>query len=432
MGKNIVEIRKNKPYSEQKPRVAAYARVSSGKDTMLHSLAAQIDYYKSLILANRQWEFAGVFADEAKTGTREDRGEFQALLQLCRDGGVDMVITKSISRFARNTVTLLRTVRELRSLGVDVFFEEQNIHTMSAEGEVMLTLLASFAQAESLSCSDNCKWRIRTGFEEGRASTCRMLGYRLVDGRITVVPEEAETVRRIFDLYLLGYGSQRIANTLNEEGFRTVNGNEWHPSGIATILDNEKYCGDLLLQKVFVPDHLSKEKVPNTGQLPQFFVEDDHEAIIEKSLFQMVQAERERRAVNVGVSVAPSALTGRIRCGCCGKNYRKKRAKRCAKWCCATYDIRGKRFCPESKMVPEETVIAAVCSVLGTKDFDEDLFLKRVDHIEAREGNLLRFHFKNGVTADYVWEDRSRAESWTPEMRAAASLAARRRNDNGS
>ena len=178
MGKEIIEIKQSATSLERRLRVAAYARVSSGKDAMLHSLAAQIDYYRNLINSNVQWQFAGVYADEAKTGTKEDRDEFQLLLTKCRDGSVDMIITKSVSRFARNTVTLLSTVRELRDLGVDVYFEEQNIHTISGEGELFLTLLASFAQEESLSVSDNVKWRIRHGFEEGRPSSFRLLGYR--------------------------------------------------------------------------------------------------------------------------------------------------------------------------------------------------------------------------------------------------------------
>lgn len=431
MEKNVVEISANKPAVGHKPRVAAYARVSCGKDAMLHSLMAQIDYYRQMILSNLGWEFAGIYADEAKTGTREDREQFQELLACCRDGKVDMIITKSISRFARNTVTLLQTVRELRSLDVDVFFEEQNIHTMSAEGELMLTLLASFAQAESLSCSDNCKWRIRAGFEEGRPNTFRMLGYRLVEGNVVPVPEEAETVRHIFDLYLQGFGVQHIANTLNDEGVRTLNGNEWRSSTVARVLDNEKYCGDLLLQKTYVPSHLSKETVSNKGQLPRYLIEDDHEAIIEKPLFRQAKAERERRAVNLGVSPAPSALTGMIRCGCCGKNYRRKKASRCVKWCCGTFNTKGKRFCPASKMIPEETVIEAICSVLGTDHYDESVFVKRIEHIEAHAGNLLRFHFKNGFTADYLWKDRSRAESWTPEMRYAARQSTIMRNSHG-
>ena len=266
MKKTIVNIAPAVAETPRTKRVAAYARVSCGKDTMLHSLAAQIDYYRDYIMMNPEWRFAGVYADESKTGTKDNREQFQVLLSECRSGNIDMVITKSISRFARNTVTFLETVRELKSLGIDVFFEEQNIYTMSAEGEVMLTLLASFAQAESLSCSDNCKWRIRKVFEEGRASTCTMLGYRLVDGEITLVEEEAETAKRIFDLYLAGYGLQKIANTLNEEGLYSIFGNEWHPTTVRKVLTNEKYCGDLLLQKVYRENHLTKRKCYNTDR----------------------------------------------------------------------------------------------------------------------------------------------------------------------
>ena len=285
MAKNVVQIQPNKPELQQRSRVAAYARVSCGKDTMLHSLAAQIDYYREMIIRNPEWRFAGVFADEAKTGTKEDRPEFQALIAKKKKKKIDMVITKSISRFARNTVTLLKYVRELKNLGVDVFFEEQNIHTISADGEVMLTLLASFAQAESLSVSENCKWRIRKGFEEGKSTSVRLLGYQLIDGEFTIIPEEAETVRRIFNLYLQGYGIQTISNMLESENRATVCGGVWLPNKVAEILDNEKYCGDLLLQKTFVQNHIDKKTILNTGQLPQYLIEDDHDAIIDKDIF---------------------------------------------------------------------------------------------------------------------------------------------------
>ena len=398
---------------------------------MLHSLAAQIDYYRSLILGNPQWQFAGIYADEAKTGTKEDREQFQALLQKCRDGEVDMIITKAISRFARNTVTLLRIARELKEIGVDVYFEEQNIHTISDDGELMLTLLASFAQAESLSCSDNCKWRIRNGFEEGVPTGFRMLGYRLDNGQITVVPEEIAIVQRIFDLYLEGHGIQGIANILNAEGITTKNGCLWHPSSVARILDNEKYCGDLLLQKSYVPDHISKRRVWNTGQLPSFLIEDNHEPIIEKTAFQMTAGERARRSFNKAVKSEQSALTGMVRCDCCGKHYRRKITTGGVKWCCSTYNTRGKQFCPDSKMIPENTLQHAICEVLGNPTFDEAVFLGKVSWIDACKGNLLIFHLKNGKTKDYVWADRSRSESWTPEMRAEAGRAVKRRYQIG-
>ena len=198
-------------------RVAAYARVSSGKDAMLHSLSAQVSYYSSLIQNHSGWLYCGVYADEALTGTKENRTEFQRLLAECRAGSIDLIITKSISRFARNTVVLLQTVRDLKSLGVDVYFEEQNIHSMSADGELMLTILASYAQEESLSASENQKWRIKKNFEDGKPWSGQVLGYKYVDGVYIVKPEEAEIVRSIFADYLSGMGVEAIMKKLNVE-----------------------------------------------------------------------------------------------------------------------------------------------------------------------------------------------------------------------
>lgn len=429
MEKTIVNIAPAAAETPRTKRVAAYARVSCGKDTMLHSLAAQIDYYRNYIMRNPKWRFAGVYADEAKTGTKDNREQFQLLLTECRGGNIDMVITKSISRFARNTVTLLETVRELKSLGIDVFFEEQNIYTMSAEGEVMLTLLASFAQEESLSVSDNCKWRIRKGFEEGRASSCTMLGYRLVNGEITLIEEEAKIAKRIFDLYLAGYGLQKIANTLNEEGVYSIFGNEWHISTVKGVLTNEKYCGDLLLQKFYNENHLTKKTLPNTGELPQFFVKDDHPAVVSRETFATVQEKIKRRAKEKAPPAGSTSIfTGKIRCSCCGKNYRRKTTPYNIVWCCSTYNSKGKKYCPDSKVIPEETLKRAVTDILKTDGFSDEAFQTQVCTIEAHSGNLLRFIFTDGSTADYVWKDRSRSESWTDEMKAAAGRKTKERN----
>ena len=205
-------------------RVAAYARVSSGKDAMLHSLSAQVSYYSNLIQNHSGWQYVGVYADEALTGTKDNRENLQQLLTDCRSGKVDMVITKSISRFARNTVTLLETVRELKTLGVDVFFEEQNIQSLSADGELMLTILASYAQEESLSASENQKWRVRQNFQNGRPWRGFMLGYRYDGEKYIVVPKEAEIVRSIFAAYLDGKGVVAIMKRLNKEGILTQQG----------------------------------------------------------------------------------------------------------------------------------------------------------------------------------------------------------------
>ena len=264
-------------FPQKKPfllkRTAAYARVSSGKDAMLHSLSAQVSYYNQLIQSNPEWLFCGVYADEALTGTKENRAEFQKLLNRCRQGEIDLILTKSISRFARNTVTLLETVRELKTLGVDVYFEEQRIHSMSSDGELMLSILASYAQEESYSASENKKWQMRKDFEQGKVGSMRMLGYRRTkSGKLEIVPEEAEIVRMIFLYYLSGMGKLAIAKKLNEQQICTVRGCAWTTEDVRRTLRNEKYTGNLLLQKSFRENHITKKKVANIGQLPQYFV----------------------------------------------------------------------------------------------------------------------------------------------------------------
>ena len=200
------------PKLEQKKKVAAYARVSSGKDAMLHSLSAQVSYYSKFIQSHNEWIYVGVYVDEAKTGTKDTREGFQRQIADCRAGKVDMILTKSISRFARNTVSLLQTVRECKAMGVDIYyFEEQNIHTMSGDGELMMTILASYAQEESRSASENQKWRIRKNFEEGKPWSSTIHGYRSENGRYVVFPEEAVLVKKIFRWYLEGRGYNTIA-----------------------------------------------------------------------------------------------------------------------------------------------------------------------------------------------------------------------------
>lgn len=238
-------------------RVAAYARVSSGKDEMLHSLAAQISYYSDYIQGHPSWIYAGVYADEALTGTKDNRPEFNRLLEDCRSGKIDLVLTKSISRFARNTVTLLETVRELKILGVDVFFEEQNLHSNSGDGELMLTILASYAQEESRSTSENCKWRIRKQFENGEMANLRfMFGYQIVKGKVEIDPEQAAVVLMIFEDYINGMGGGQIAKKLKEMNVAKVFSGKWRGERVIEILKNEKYTGNALLQKKYVVDHL--------------------------------------------------------------------------------------------------------------------------------------------------------------------------------
>ena len=278
----------------RRKKAAAYARVSSSKDAMHHSLSAQVSYYNKLIQGHKGWVYAGVYADEGLTGTKEDREEFKRLLDDCRSGKIDVVITKSISRFARNTVTLLKTVRELKDLGIEVIFEEQNINTLSADGELLLTLLASFAQAESLSASENRKWQIRKGFEEGKLMELRfMFGYDISKDGIFINEEKAEIVRVIYRDFLNGKSIEGIARDLREQGVRGELGGRITETAVRLMLSNEKYAGNALLQKKYVTDHLEKKLVRNKGELPMYYAEDTHEAIIDQETFNRVQEKLE-------------------------------------------------------------------------------------------------------------------------------------------
>lgn len=377
MQRTVKKITKSVINLPIKKHVAAYARVSSGKEAMLNSLSAQVSYYSGLIQSNQDWEYAGVYADRAITGTKDSRPEFQRLLEDCKLGKIDMIITKSVSRFARNTVAMLQIVRELKAIEVDVYFEKENIHSMSGDGELMLTILSSFAQEESLSVSENCKWRIRDKFKQGIPTNNAILGYEIVNGIFKVIPEEAKVVKMIFEDYLSGMGKNAIMKKLvrlniptkkNRKALRQCA--QWHESAIAKILRNEKYTGDLLLQKSYVLDHITKKKCINNGQLPKFYIENNHEAIIDKETFQKVQNEIKRRAQNKGNNQKVYLFTGKIICEQCGKHYRRKISNAGTKyakpvWICSTFNRYGKAACA-SKQIPEN-----ILEQIVPKDFKE-------------------------------------------------------------
>ncbi|MCL1882239.1 MAG: recombinase family protein, partial [Defluviitaleaceae bacterium] len=259
------------------------------KEKSLRSLSAQISHYSEFIQSKPEWEYAGVYADYAIPGTREDRPEFQRLLQDCRNGKIDIVLIKSISRLARNTVTMLETVRELKAINVDVWFENENIRSLSADGELMLTILASFAQEESLSNSENMKWKFKKRFEQGRPSSMVMLGYKLVNEQFIIIPEEAEIVRFIFTEFVNGTPRAEIVKMLNASEWTSKNGGAWHYSTINGMLRNEKYAGILLLQKHYRENHLTKSARLNRGELPQFRIENNHPPIISMEIFEKAQ-----------------------------------------------------------------------------------------------------------------------------------------------
>ncbi len=399
-------------------RVAAYARVSSGKDAMLHSLSAQVSYYNDLIQRHRGWLFCGAYADEALSGTKDNRENFIRLLGDCRAGKIDMVITKSISRFARNTVTLLEAVRELKDIGVDVYFEEQNIHSLSNDGELMLSILASYAQEESLSASENQKWRVKRNFENGIPWSGTMLGYRYENGKFIIVPNEAEIVKLIYDSYLSGMGVTAIMKMLNKNGYITRFGNTWHNSGVSRILRNYTYTGNLILQKTYRENHLTKRKLQNNGELPQYHITDNHDAIISLEQFNAVQDEIKRRAEKYkgeGSTKKTYPYSGLLICANCGKHYRRKVTATGAVWICSTYNTLGKGYC-SSKQIPEEKLNDVTMKTIGTLDSLHD----KITAVRVENNNTLIFVFKNGEETVRRWIDRSRAESWTDEMKEKA------------
>ena len=413
MERTVKKVHFINPVIPKRKRVAAYARVSSAKDAMHHSLSAQVSYYSALIQSRGEWEYAGGYADEAKTGTKDSRENFKKMLADCKSGKIDMIITKSISRFVRNTVTLLSVVRELKAIGVDVFFEEQNIHTLSADGELMLTILASYAQEESLSASENLKWRVRKNFSEGKPWNGVMLGYRQENGKYVIVPEEAKIVHRIYSEYLAGNGINKIVNGLNADGVFTQKGYAWRKCGVTRILRNYNYTGNLLLQRFYSENHLTKRKLENSGELPRYVAENTHEAIISEEQFSAVQEEISRRAAKYRSeksSTVTYPFTRLITCGICGKHYRRKTTSTGVVWICSTYNSQGKAACP-SKQIPENKL----------SEITSDLDISDITQITAENNNRLTFVFKDGTTETRRWKDRSRAESWTDEMKSNAA-----------
>ena len=349
---------------------------------------------------------------------------------------MDRILCKSTSRFARNTVTLLETARELKGLGISVSFEKENIDTMSGDGELMLTILASLAQEESRSVSENRKWRVRKKFEQGIPTGLRMYGYDVRNGSFTILPEEAAIVQRIFRMYLDGMGSERIMRVLNAEGISAPEGGLWNAGTIMMMLRNEKYAGDLLLQKSYVNNHMEKKQLPNRGELPQYFVAEDHAPIIDRETFDAVQAEiagrRELHTAKAADAVKrpDMPLGDRIFCGICGKKYRRKITRRgtpyaAPVWICATFNYRGKAFCA-SKQIPEQTLMELIAAALGESRTADD-----VDHIEMHPGNRVLFVFRDGHAEEHFWEDRSRRDSWDAERRKRAAEKTRAQRQKG-
>ena len=292
----ISRIEPEQERSMPRRRVAAYARVSMETGRLRHSLEAQISRYEALIRSDPEWEYAGVYADDAVSGTGVGRREaFNRLIRDCGEGLVDLVLVKSVSRFARNTLDLLETVRRLKDMGVEVWFEQEGIRSMDGDGELMLSILASFAEEESRSISENCRWGIRRRFERGIPRGIRIYGYRTRNGALEIQEEEAAVVRRVFRMFLDGASCNAIAGTLEAEGVRSLTGGTFCREVISGMLRQEKYTGCTLAQKVYTRDHVTHKRIRNRGELPMYFMEGTHPAVISVETFQAAQREFARR-----------------------------------------------------------------------------------------------------------------------------------------
>ncbi len=315
--------------SNTKRRVAGYARVSTDQEDQASSYAAQVDYYTSYIKGRDDWEFVDIYTDEGITATNTKKREgFKRMVEDALAGKIDLIITKSVSRFARNTVDSLTTIRKLKEAGIEVYFEKENIWTLDAKGELLLTIMSSLAQEEARNISENTTWGKRKMFSDGRYSMNYkwFLGYdRGPNGGLVVNKEQAKVVKYIFKLFLVGLSTPIIAKRLTAEGIKTPSGKDkWHRNIVKSILTNEKYKGDAFLQKCYTSDYLTKKLKVNNGEVPQYYIEDDHEAIISPEVFDMVQVEMKTRASLPTRYSGRKVFGSRIKCGDCGSFYGSK------------------------------------------------------------------------------------------------------------
>lgn len=412
-----------KPKEDKVIRVAAYARVSADKDAAFHSLEAQTEYYEEYVKNHPGWELVGIYSDNAISGTTINRPEFQRMLQDCQDGRIDLVVTKSITRFARNTVILLQTTRELKELGIDCFFEKENMHSISPDGELFLTLLAMYAEEEARSASENQKWRIKRRFEAGEPWDGRMLGYQLQNNQLAVVPEEVKLVQRIYSDFLNGKSILSIAKELTLSDFPAARSAVWNRSTILKILKNEKYTGNMILQKTYRKGFHTERRVDNHGEVRMYQVSNSHEAIISKEMFDQVQCKLQKNREREEKQPTRHIFSGLIRCGLCGSAYvrGKSHSNKYMNyvWKCRRYNEFGKDICP-SKPIREDILIQLMHDELGVDQIDNDMLLSQLSRILVPCHHKLILQYKDGTEKEVEWKHRSRSESWTPEMRQQA------------
>lgn len=418
-----VKYDKHVRVEQKKLKVAAYCRVSTLLEQQEGSYEAQVDYYTEKINSNPNWKCAGIFADDGKSATQtKKRDDFNAMIDACMAGKVDLVLTKSVSRFARNTVDALQFIRKLKEKNIPVIFEKEGVNTMESGGELLITILSSQAQEESRNISENTRWGLTRRFENGIISVNhkKFLGYtKDEDGNLVVVPEEAVIVKRIFREYLEGSSILQIAKELEADGIKTVTGlDHWHPGTINNMLSNEKFCGDVCMQKTYTIDFLTKKKVKNEGYAPQYYIEDNHEAIIPKELFHQVQVEKARRASLNKAAVTRKTnkakkekskysskyvLTDLMVCAECGHAYRRqtwsKYGKKSAVWRCEDRLKNGTSSkCKNSPTLKEEQLHDAIMNAIN------DVVENSGDFIETFRENVIRVignYSTEGITTEY-------------------------------
>ena len=400
----IAEMQGESRIDMRPKRVAAYCRVSTDREEQEHSFETQKAMYTEMIMMKPTWQMAGIYADEGITGTvAKKRPGFMKMIEDCRKGKIDMIVTKSVSRFSRNNLECLMYVRELKQLGIPIIFEKEGINTIQVSSELLLTLFGALSQAESESISMNVKLGIRQSLKNGnvRFSYKTFLGYRKgADGQPEIVPEQADIVRRIYNDFLAGATYLEIAKQLTDENVPTMGGgNRWFSERIKSILKNEKYKGDALLQKTYITDPISKRVKKNNGELPMYYVENSHPAIVERRIFDRVQEEIARRAgkkkvkqtgtkTELGRYSGKYALTELLYCGECGTPYRRctwsRDGKKKIVWRCVSRLDYGKKYCKNSPSVEESRLHNAIAAAITKKANSEEINIGGImDHIES-------------------------------------------------
>ena len=422
----------------KKINVAAYCRVSTAQEDQETSYEAQVAYFTKLITENPSWQLAGIYADDGISGTdMKKRDNFNAMMERClqKDGNIDLILTKSISRFARNTVDCLSCIRKLKERNIAIYFEKEHINTLESTGELLITILSSQAQEESRNISENVKWGLKRKYEKGEMLVRRMFGYQKgIDGQLHIIPEEAEVVRLIYGKYLEGESLNSIAQLLKEKGIKTIRGNtEWNVNSIRTILINEKYIGDAMAQKTFTTDYLTKTRKENQGELQKYYVENAHEAIIPREVFYKVQEELHQRA-NIYKKSSKQETESKAKhsgkyalskitiCKECGCEYRRqiwsKYGEKKAVWRCENRLRNRTRYCKDSPTIEESVLHRAV--------------LYAINQVLENKGDFLQTFRKNVVTAlTYGTEDSEYAKEKKKLQKAMAELIQQQAQQNG-